>query len=246
MDKAMKKYFYGGLSILFLLIIWQLFSSSLDNQYILPAPLLVFYSFIELLLEGSTYLIILLTLTRLILALIASTLIAIILGVIAGNYKSFEYFLKPIVSSLRTLPVASVIIIIIILIGNDFSLYLITFLMIFPLVYEAAKDGIINISNDLKDSIALEGHHPLVIMTKVQLPLALPFIKTALFQSLGLGFKVIVMAEFIIQSTKGIGNELYKGSISINYHLVFAWTLIIILLVMIMEFLIKKLKKLIK
>jgi NitT/TauT family transport system permease protein len=240
----MKKIFYGGLSIILLLLIWQLSSFSLDNQYILPGPVQVFSSFFQLLLETSTYSIILLTLLRLSVALITSSILAIILGIIAGNYQNFDYFLKPIVSSLRTLPVASVIIIIIILIGNDFSLYLITFLMIFPLVYEAAKDGIINISNDLKDSIALEGHHPLVIMTKVQLPLALPFIKTAIFQSLGLGFKVIVMAEFIIQSTKGIGNELYKGSISINYHLVFAWTLIIILIVMIMEFLIKKLKKL--
>ena len=240
----MKKYFYGFLSVLTLFIIWYLFALRIDNSYILPSPITVIKTFINLLQSASTYLTILLTLFRLLIALIGSFIIGVILGVISGNYQGFSYFLRPIVSSLRSLPVASIIIIIIILIGSDSSLYIITFLMVFPIIYEATLSGVKNISQDLQDSISLEPKHKLIVMTKLQIPLAFPYILTSIFQSLGLGFKVIVMAEFIAQSSKGIGFELFRGSISINYELVFAWTFIIIILVILMEFFIKKMKKL--
>jgi NitT/TauT family transport system permease protein len=60
-----------------------------------------------------------------------------------------------------------------------------------------------------------------------------------MFQSIGLGFKVIVMAEFISQARRGIGRELHDASISIEYVQVFAWTIIMIIIVVIFESLLK-------
>ena len=238
----MRKLIIGSLSIITVLLIWQIFSVQIDNQFILPGPLKVFKAFLELLKNISTYQIIGLTLFRLFIAFIFSLVFAVILGLLAGNYSLIDEFLWPLVSALRTLPVASIIIIIIILMGRNYSLYLITFLMIFPIIYEATKQGVLNIDKSLKDAIALETHNQLTIMTKLHFPLVLPYIKTAILQSVGLGFKVIVMAEFIAQTSKGIGRALFNGSISINYELVFAWTLIIIFIVAIFEFSINKLK----
>ena len=239
----MRKYLLGSLSVIFLLLLWYSFSLAIDNPYVLPNPVSVMIRFFRLLFETETYLVIFTTLYRLLIAFTVSVILGIIFGLLSGNYSFIAEFLKPLVSISRTLPVASIIIIILIIFGNQFSLYLITFLMIFPLIYEATKDGILNIPEDLNNNIALETHHLLVIMIKIQLPLAFSHLKTALFQGLGLGFKVIVMAEFISQTTRGIGKELYSGSISINYELVFAWTLIIIILVLIFELLLNKIKK---
>lgn len=238
----MRKLFIGSLSIVIVLIIWQIFSVQIANRFILPNPLLVLNTFLALLKNISTYQIIGLTLFRLFIAFIFSLVFAVILGLLAGNYKLIDEFLWPLVSALRTLPVASIIIIIIILMGRSSSLYLITFLMIFPIIYEATKQGVLNIDKSIKNAIALETHNQLTIMLRLHLPLAFSYIKTAIIQSLGLGFKVIVMAEFIAQTSQGIGRALFNGSISINYELVFAWTLIIILIVGIFEFSINKLK----
>jgi NitT/TauT family transport system permease protein len=239
----MKKYIFGSLSIISILVLWQILTITIGNTYIFPSPLKVFSTFFILLKTLSTYEIIFLTLSRLIIALIIAILLGIALGLLSSNFSFLKDFLHPIVQMLRSLPVASIIVIILILVGNKTSLYIITFLMIFPIVYQATLSGVENISTDLKDSITLEPKHKMHIMFQIQLPLAWPYIKTAFFQSLGLGFKVIVMAEFISQTTKGIGNELYQGSISINYELVFAWTIIIIILVMLMEYFIKLIRK---
>ncbi|PKK92409.1 MAG: hypothetical protein CVV62_00465, partial [Tenericutes bacterium HGW-Tenericutes-7] len=175
-----------------------------------------------------------------------SAVLAIILGIISGNYKIIDEILHPFIITLRTLPVASIIVIMLIIFGNELSLLLITFVMVFPIIYEGSKQGVLNISEELKNTITMETNHKLEIMAKLHLPLAMPYIKTALLQSFGLGFKVIVMAEFISQTSKGIGNELFQGSISIEYELVFAWTIILIVLVMIVEVIVKSINNKIK
>ncbi len=239
----MRKYILGGLSIIILIVIWYIYSGQINNEFILPGPSKVFRRLFLLLSQLETYSIIFMTFFRLLIAFILSTILGIVFGLLSGNYQPIDEFLKPIISSLRTLPIASIIIIIMILIGRDKSLYVITFLMIFPIVYEATKAGVLNISQPLKDNIALESHPKLVLLFKIQLPLSFPYIRTSLFQSIGLGFKVIVMAEFITQSSSGIGRELYNGSISIQYENVFAWTLLLIIIVMIFEKILHQIKK---
>ncbi|MDA3931367.1 MAG: ABC transporter permease subunit [Tenericutes bacterium] len=239
----MRKYILGGLSILLVVVIWTVYAYSVNNNYVFPNPITVFKSLVQLLGNFKTYSIIAMTLLRLLISFIVSAMLGVILGLLAGNYMPLEEFLHPIVVSLRTLPIASVIIIMIILLGRQFSLYIITFLMIFPIVYEASKHGVRNIPKSLKNHIALEGHPKWVILFNIQLPLSMPYIRTALFQSIGLGFKVIVMAEFISQTRIGIGRELYNGSISIHYEIVFAWTIIIIFIVTLFELLLKSLRK---
>ena len=234
-----RKHILGVISVLVFIFIWYLFSLSVNNQYILPSPFIVFEALIEILGEFKTYEIIGVTLFRLIISFTLSAVLAIILGIIAGNYQVIDELMHPFIVSLRTLPVASVIVIVLIIFGNELSLFLITFVMVFPILYEGAKHGVLNISEELKNTITMETNHKLEIMAKLHLPLAMPFIKTALLQSFGLGFKVIVMAEFISQTSKGIGNELFQGSISIEYEKVFAWTIILIVLVTIVEIIIK-------
>ncbi|QWC00292.1 ABC transporter permease subunit [Mycoplasmatota bacterium] len=226
-----------------IIIIWTLYALVIDNQYIFPNPLTVIKSFIDLLTQVKTYSIIVYTLFRLIVAFIISAFLGIFLGLLAGNLKALDEFLHPLIISLRTLPIASIIIILMILLGRSFSLYIITFLMIFPIIYEASKHGVHNIPQALKNNIALENHPKRIIFFKIQLPLSLPYIRTSLFQSIGLGFKVIVMAEFITQTQMGIGRELYNGTISIQYERVFAWTIIIIIIVALFEVILKKIRK---
>lgn len=239
----MRKYLLGGLSVVFIIIIWSLYASYVDNNYIFPNPLIVFNSLLKLLKTLETYSIIGYTLLRLFISFIVSAFLGIIFGLLAGNYQPLDEFLHPLVISLRTLPIASIIIIMMVLLGRSFSLYVITFLMIFPIVYEASKHGVKNIPKPLKNHIALEGHPKWVILYHIQLPLSYPYIRTSLFQSIGLGFKVIVMAEFITQTRIGIGRELYNGSISIQYESVFAWTIIIIFIVTLFELLLNSLRK---
>lgn len=203
----MRKYILGTLSVVLIIIIWQLYALHIDNIYILPGPNIVFKTFIELLMNKNTYITVMTTFLRLIIALIISVIFGIILGILSGNYSDIDDFLHPIVSTLRSIPIASIIVIVLILIGHQLSLYIISFLMIFPIVYEASKAGVKNIDKSIQDATSLETNTKITIITKIQFPLAFPYIRTSLIQSIGLGFKVIVMAEFIAQSHIGIGDR---------------------------------------
>jgi NitT/TauT family transport system permease protein len=58
-------------------------------------------------------------------------------------------------------------------------------------------------------------------------------------QSAGLGIKVLVMAEFLAQTRNSIGNQLYLAKVNLEYDRVFAWTILLIIIAVILEFLIE-------
>lgn len=225
-----------------LLIIWQIRATMVDNATLFPFPANVWASLTTLLSQIETYRIILFTLFRLLISLATSLFIGIILGVIAGFSKTVYTLLRPVVTGLRSLPVASLIVVILILYGQQQAVYIIGFLMIFPIMFEASAHGVINVNTQLVHATRIEAVNKSKKLLYVYFPLALPYIKTGLFQSVGLGFKVLVMAEFIAQTQISIGRMLYLGRINIQYADVFAWTIIIILIVLLIESLLKRLQ----
>jgi NitT/TauT family transport system permease protein len=128
------------------------------------------------------------------------------------------------------------------LVGRVNSVYIIVFLVIFPIIFENIIGGVYSISDDILDAFALEPSTLIQTFTYIYLPLTLSYIKIALLQSVGLGFKVLVMAEFIAQTRSSIGAKLYEASISIDYSTIFAWSIIIIGLAISIEISIHKIK----
>lgn len=219
-----------------LLIVWQIYAIQVNNPYLMPEPLKVFIAFFSLLGDGDTYLILLTTLSRLLISITVSTFFGLTLGLISGVHYQVEALLKPIVVSLRTLPVISIIVVVLILYGNTMSLYIISFLLLFPLIYQSELDGIKNIDPSLLDVLRLDCENcswPAVKL--VFFPLAMPHLRTGIVQSAGLGIKVLVVAEYIAQTTRSIGRELYLNRINLEYAKVFAWTIILVILVVMIE-----------
>ncbi|MBN2605119.1 MAG: ABC transporter permease subunit [Bacilli bacterium] len=229
------------LSVILILFVWQLYAIHVDNPFLMPTPTNVLKSLLILLGEGRTYFIILTTLVRLAVSVLAASIAGLILGLLAGVFYQVEAFLKPLVTTLRTLPVVSIIVVILILYGNVFSLYLISFLLLFPIIYQAELEGIKNIDQDLLDVLSLECNNcPFVVVRLVYFPLAMPYFKTAMIQSTGLAIKVLVVAEYLSQTQISIGRELYFNRINLEYANVFAWTIILILVAIIIEHYIQK------
>ncbi len=239
----MKKTSLGMVAVLLFVLVWTFFAWRVGNRTLLPYPTDVLDALGRLLTTGQTYRILASSFYRLFSAIVIATLLGVGVGLLAGVLPDVDAFLKPLVTSLRTVPVASVIVVILILYGSRTSLYIITFLMLFPLLYEATRQGVLNIDPSLKEAYTMETQRVWLGAFKFYLPLTLPFIKTGLLQSLGLGFKVLVMAEFIAQSPVSIGRALYISRISLAYDDVFAWTIIIIALVLTLEILVQKLKQ---
>ena len=223
-------------SVVLLLIIWQIYAIRVNNPHLMPDPIKVFTEFFRLLGEGETYKIIFTTLLRLIISIALASFFGLTLGLMSGIKYQLEAFLSPLVTSLRTLPIISIIVIIWILYGSGVSLYIISFLLLFPILYQSELDGIKNIDPLLLDVLELDcSECTFGAVRLVYFPLALPHFRTGVIQSAGLGIKVLVVAEYLTQTRNSIGRALYNSRINLEYASVFAWTIILIIIVVVIE-----------
>jgi len=236
----MKKTLLAGSSVFVLFLVWLIAAALLQNEIILPGPQAVFQAFWEIVTSLRNLEAIGSTILRLLLAMGIALVTGLFLGVIGGLKPAISQILKPIVTILRTVPVISIVIIVLIIFGFRDTPYVITFLMIFPLLYQAVSEGIKNIDPELIDVYKLEDDHFFSGLWHCYLPLIGDQIKTALLQSAGLGIKVMIMAEYLSQTQNSIGNMLYLEKVNLRFDYVFAWTGILIIAAVIMEAMIER------
>jgi NitT/TauT family transport system permease protein len=180
------------------------------------------------------------SLARLLIVVFASGISAIILGYLSSQYDWLEYYLSPFVTILRTIPVLSVIVVILIIFGFRLAPHIITFLMIFPLFFQGTLDGIKAIDHTYLDIYHLDQQGVISGIRYVFFPLTKDRLLTTFLQSAGLGIKVLVMAEYLAQTPKSIGSAIYLARINFRYDEVFAYTIILILIAISLESFIRR------
>ena len=231
------------LGIIFIFILWHILSLLSNNDFIVPRISLTFEALYKTLLDKTTYLILGSTILRLFIAVFICFILGISLAILSNLSKNFESFFKPIVVLLKTLPVATVIIMLLVIIGRSYSPYFIIGVVVFPIIYEGTLSGFESINKDIKDEVKIVTSNNLRVFFKVYLPLIFPNILTSLIQSFGLGLKVLVMAEFIAETNNSIGEiiRFYKNLAETEY--VFAWSIILVLFILIVDTIINVIKK---
>ena len=226
----MKKTLWISSSIFVLFMIWVITYQAIDHQLIMPSPQSVFLSLFDLLTHMTSLGIIATSIFRLFISIALSTVLGIILGMLSGLNQKVSWVLKPYVTILRTIPVISIIVILLILFGYKITPFIITFLMVFPIVFQAAESGIKAINRELIDVYNLEKHDFIISIRDLYFPMIQKYLILSFLQSFGLGLKVLVMAEYLGQTRNSIGNSLYLAKTNLNYSEVFAWTILLILI----------------
>ena len=234
---------YYVLGILFIFVLWELLSIISDNDFVVPSVELTFDALGKILIDKNTYTILASTLLRLVISISVCFVLGVVLAVLSNLSNHFKSFVKPIVVLLKTLPMAAVIIMLLVMVGRNYSPYFIIGVVVFPLIYEATLNGLEGIDKDIKDEVKLLSGNNFQVFKSIYIPLTLPHILTSLIQSVGLGLKVLVMAEFIAETKNSIGEAIrfYKNEATTEY--VFAWSIILIIFVLLVDSIINILKK---
>jgi NitT/TauT family transport system permease protein len=223
-------------SIFLIFLIWIIFYNAIDHQIIMPSIQSTFFALFHLVTEKDSLLIILNSFSRLFIAITFSAFFAIFLGILSGLHKHFSLFLKPYITILRTIPIISIVLILYVLVSNQNISLIITFLMVFPIIYQGVESGILSIHKDLIDVYHLEKNNFFLSIKYLYLPSIKHHIITSFLQSFGLGIKVLIMAEYLTQRTNSIGNSLFLARTYLRYDFVFAWTILLILLSLLIEY----------
>lgn len=238
-----KKTSFYVLGILFIVLVWVISSKVVNNEIIIPSFKSVLNSLVSLLKNGETYVSILNTILKLFIVIAICVVVALSFSVLAYYIDWFESFISPLVALLRTIPVATISIILLIMIGTKKSPYFICGLVVLPILYESFLTSLKGISKGIIEETKMLTKTTPYVIYKVYLPMIAPYIISSIIASIGLGLKVMVMAEFISQTPNTIGYSLNEEKMFLEISNVFSWTIILIAFILIVEVVLKYVQK---
>ncbi len=227
-----------SLGILLIVFIVQLLSFIKNDNFVFPNVLEIFKAFFKLLGDLNTYQMIGSTVLRLIISLLIALIIGIIIGIFEGLFSNVRTVLKPLMALLRSLPMIVLVVIIMVLVSssNWKNVPIIgTTIILIPLISEAVAEGIKNMDSALIDVYKLNSNLRPYVLFKVHIPLIIGYIKQAFINAIGMGIKVIVTTEYIVSATPSLGKGIYTAQYFAEYENIYAFAIIMILLVLIVE-----------
>lgn len=218
------------ISTAFWLLLWQLLSVVLAQQLLLCSPAEAAKKLFELVLLEEFWRTVALSLIRIVTGFGAAVIGGILLGAAASRFSLLKTLLAPAVFTLKSAPVASFIILLLIWLSSDTLSAAISFMMAFPIIYEGVLAGISEVDAQLIE-MANIFHIPLLRRIRyIYVSQIMPYFKTACESSAGLCFKAGIAAEVIAMPKGTVGERLYQAKIYLDTPELFAWTIVIILL----------------
>jgi NitT/TauT family transport system permease protein len=185
-----------ALGLALLLLVWQVSSQLLAKSY-LPAPLLVFRTFISELQDGlllQTWV----SARRVLTGVLAGTAVAMPLAVLAAENRLLDSLLSPLINFLYPIPKIVFLPIIVFLLGlGNPSIVFLVALIVFFQIYVIVRDAVARVPAETLDSVAALGAGRWQRLRYVYLPLSISATLTALKISIGTAIAVLFIAESI-------------------------------------------------
>lgn len=237
------------LVLLFWLALWQAAASLIGNDIIFVGPVQVLKALAEELPEKEFWLSLGFSVLRICLGFFLAFLLAVLTGTAAFFLGAVRQLLSPAVLLMKSIPVASFVILALIWTGPDNLSVFISFMVVFPMIYESTLSGLESADPALLEMASVFCLSRTKTFCAVYLPALLPYLAGSCRFALGMGFKSGVAAEVIGIPELSIGEQLYTAKIYLETSRLFAWTLVIIvitwalerLLLLLMEALMKRL-----
>ena len=232
-------------SIFLWIIIWHYYALHIDKEVFLPTPERVFDVLVHDLLPSETFkLSITTSLTNIGYGFLIGLFWGLILAILSSTCYIIEVFLWLPIKVLKTVPVASFVILSLLWINSEELAIYIPAIIVLPTIYINTLTGIKETSSKLLDMAKIFKVPYLKRILSIYIPNTLPYFLSACSLAVGMAWKAGVAAEIIGLAKNTIGNELYKTKLYFMTPELFAWTIVIILLSIICETIIKLIIKL--
>ena len=219
----------------FWLCVWQGLSLWVDNPLLLPAPGHVLIRLAELAVTASFWATVGASLLRILCGALTAVVLGTLLAVICCRWRPVNDLLSPLVTVIKSTPVASFIILLLIWVGRDILPAVIVLLMVLPVIWGNVCAGIRNVDPLLLRTAAVFHFPPLRKLRRVWIPSVMPHFLSACRTSLGLAWKSGIAAEVLTVPAPSIGKLLMESKLYLEIPDLFAWTLVVILCSLVIE-----------
>lgn len=232
---------FGGFLVAVVIYITAYFTC--NNEYVLPSLVSIIERFCKTLISISFYKALSSTLLRVIIAFIISFVLGVVFGVLAYRYKSFSGVFGVIVGLLRSLPVLAILLIILLFTSRSFAPVVVCFLSLFPIIYTAVYGSLKGVRSELKEMCQVYKIPVKKQVFSMYIPQILPQILLDAGGAFSFGIKLIVSAEILSGVYGSVGGMLKEASIYLLTADLFAFTLIVCILGVLVEFIAKLLSE---
>lgn len=207
---------------------WQLLSIIVHNNIMLVGPVETVMALIRLAGTAEFWTSISATFVRIVSGLVLGCAAGILLALLAYRKRLTREILAPFIGALKTIPIASFIILALIWIGNGNVSMFISFLVVLPMLYLNTLEGLDSLDPQLLEMADVFRIPLLSRIRYIYLPGVYPFMISGLRLALGMSWKSGVAAEVIGQPRQSIGNHFYLSKIHLDTAELLAWTVAVI------------------
>lgn len=215
--------------------LWQISSMVSKDKIFFAGPSDVIASLAQQSIKADFWISIAFSLAKIGAGFLGAFLLGVVIGILAFRFSFIRDFLSPLMSVIKSVPVASFVILALIWIGSKNLSIFISFLVVFPIIYTATIGGL-NSTNpkllEMAELFNMRKWHKAVAIYK---PALMPYLTSSCRVAFGMAWKSGVAAEVIGVPDLSIGEKLYMSKIYLDTAGLFAWTLVIVLLSVLSE-----------
>ena len=217
------------------LLLWQLASMAVGLPLLLPSPLAVLLRLGQLCTGADFWLTVASSLLRILLGFLLGVLFGTALAGLCWRFRLIDALARPLLGVLKSTPVASFIILALVWVKTTWLATVISFIMVLPLIYANVREGIDSADRQLLEMAQVFRLSRRKTFRYCYLPAILPFCLSAISSALGFAWKSGIAAEVLGRPARAIGSQIYDSKIYLETPDLFAWTLVVILLSVLLE-----------
>ena len=228
-------------SVLLWIFVWQI-GAMLANRSLLikiPYPIDTVKMFLANLTSLDFWGVVGISVLNILTGFLLAVILGVLLGMLSARFELFNILISPLLHLIRTVPVAAIVIVAWLWIPSSALASFISFLMVLPIVWSHTISGLKSVDVKLIEMAKINKMSPFDIAFKIKLPLISPYIRTGCLTGVGIAWKSGVAAQVIASPADTLGSLLRGAKTSIDYTEVFAITLTIVLLSVIIENILK-------
>lgn len=235
----MKKIAAATLKILavaaFWIALWWLAARRIGIDFLLPSPQSVGRELLRMLPDPSFWLTTVTSLLRMIWGILVSLILGTLLAYLLSVSRLLRALLAPVIGAVKATPVASFIILALLWLDRDILPVFITVLIVVPIVSANVLEGISSVDRNLRE-VATVYRFPMgKRLLRLYVPSVAPYFLAACRSSIGMAWKAGMAAEILATPQNSIGTELYFAKTYFETPTLFAWSLVVILLSLLIE-----------
>ncbi|MDE6259979.1 MAG: ABC transporter permease subunit [Oscillospiraceae bacterium] len=235
MSKTMKKVLQIAIPPVFWLGVWQLAAWCVGRDLLLPGPAAVAARLLALAGTADFWLSVGATLWRVFLGLGWGTAAGTALAFLTHFSHWADRVVSPAVRVVRATPVVSFILLVYLWVARSAIPWVIAGLMVLPVVWGSLSAGLGSLDGKLLELAHAYRFSRFKTLRLIYLPALRPHVEAGLLTAFGLAWKSGAAAEVLCPPARAIGSRIQQAKLGLETPDLFAWTLTIVTLSLVLE-----------